>query len=261
MSGVLEKILAKKREEIDALRSRFASPTDRIPHDVVGALRRASGAPLRLITEIKKKSPSAGALSTKLSPRARALAYAKSGAAMISVLCDEEFFGGGWDDVAAVRAAFDETRVAMPILAKEFVLDEAQLAEARERGADAVLLIARIVDAERLRDLVSASRDMGLEPLVEVVTEAELAAALTAKATLIGVNARDLDNLAIDRDHAARLVAAVPASCVPIHLSGLKTPEDVGDVAKTSAHAALVGEALMREDDPAALLAAMVKES
>jgi indole-3-glycerol phosphate synthase len=259
LSGVLERILASKRAEIDALRS---APRTTGPHAprgdrVAAALRREAGASLRLICEIKRRSPSAGALSTALSPAARAVAYAESGATMISVLCDAPFFDGAWAHVAEARAALADRGLGALVLAKEFVLDEAQLDVARASGADAVLLIARIVDPPRLAKLVAEARARGLEPLVEVATEDELVAANDAASTVVGVNVRDLDTLAMDAARASRVLAAIEAPRVPVHLSGLKSPEDVRAVARSRADAALVGEALMREDDPRALLAAM----
>jgi indole-3-glycerol phosphate synthase len=261
MTRVLDEIVASKRREVHGLRHRTcytrvaAGPRG----GVVAKLTRASrSTPLRLIAENKRKSPSAGALSAALTPAARALRYAESGASMISVLCDEPFFGGSWDDVVDVRNALDAGGFTTPVLAKEFVLDERQLREANACGADAALLIVRILEQPALVDLVAQARTLGLEPLVEVATEEELARALEAGATLVGVNARDLDTLVMDADRAARVLAAIPAGCVPIHLSGLKGPDDVRRIAKTSAHAALVGETLMREDDPGPLLRAMV---
>ncbi len=259
MTGVLDRILASKRAEIEAMRgSSRRAPHGHARRDVVSALRRDAGAPLRLVTEIKHRSPSAGALSTALPVEARALAYARGGATMISVLCDAPFFDGGWDHLARARAALDTAGVATLLLAKEFVLDEVQVARAASAGADAVLLIARIVAPARLAELVSAARGEGLEPLVEIVGEDELRAALDAGARVVGVNARDLDTLVMDVARASRLLAAIPEGCVPMHLSGLKTPADVAEVARGPAHAALLGEALMRQDDPSALLSAMI---
>ncbi len=260
MSGVLGAILEQKKAEVWKLRS--APSYVRVPAGprgtVFDTLRRPHGAPLRLIAEIKKKSPSAGALSTKLTTEARALRYATGGAAMISVLTDEKFFDGSWQDLVDARLALDHASVATPLLAKEFVIDERQLAEAAACGADAVLLIARITPRERLAKLAAAARDLRLEPLVEVVTEEELAWALEAGARVIGVNARDLDTLAMDGARAARVLDAIPEGLVAVHLSGLKTPSDVTAIARSRADAALVGEALMREDDPALLLRAFV---
>jgi indole-3-glycerol phosphate synthase len=130
---------------------------------------------------------------------------------------------------------------------------------ARAHGADSVLLIARIVPAAALRRLVRATRNVGIEPLVEVVTEEELTAALDADAHVIGVNARDLDTLVLDAARAARVLAAVPKRCVAVHLSGLKGPSDVAAMADTGIDGALIGEALMRRDDPSELLCAMAR--
>lgn len=253
----LADILASKQRELAALRELPRRPSSRTPLDVFHALQR-DGGPLRLITEVKLRSPSGGSLSRTLAPDARALAYAEAGATVVSVLCDGPFFDGSWGHLAAARARLDAAGFAVPLLAKEFVLDERQIAEARDRGADAVLLIARIVDAARLKALTRVAREEGLEPLLEVVDEAELAAALAAGARVVGVNARDLDSLAMDAERAARVLDAVPAGIVAVHFSGLRAPADVERVARGRADAALVGEALMREDDPREMLAAMV---
>lgn len=213
---------------------------------------------MRLIAEVKLRSPSAGPLSRTLAPDARALAYARSGAAMVSILCDGPFFDGSWDHLAAARARLDGAGSPAALLAKEFVLDPRQIALARDCGADAILLIARIVDPATLVGLVRAARDEGVEPFVEVVDEAELSAALEAGARVVGVNVRDLDSLAMDTARAARVLAAIPPEVVAVHLSGLRTPLDVAAVAQGRSDAALVGEALMRHDDPRGLLEAMV---
>jgi indole-3-glycerol phosphate synthase len=254
--SLLDEIVQQKRAEVWKLKA--APSYVRVPsgpRDLVrAALRREPGSPLRLIAEIKRKSPSAGDLSTKLTADARAEAYVEAGAAMVSVLADEKFFGGSWEDVFDVRRALPQT----PILAKEFVVDERQLVEAAGAGADAALLIARILDRADLAKLVTTARHLRLEPLVEVVTEEELDAALTADARVIGVNARDLDTLVIDVARAARVLAAIPADRIAVHLSGLRKPSDVATIAASRADAALVGESLMREDDPTQLLCAFV---
>ncbi|HEY6458491.1 MAG TPA: bifunctional indole-3-glycerol-phosphate synthase TrpC/phosphoribosylanthranilate isomerase TrpF, partial [Polyangiaceae bacterium] len=224
--SLLADIVASKRREIEALKARgkdvarkaapLRGPLEARPRlDVVGALRRPVGAPLRLVTEVKLRSPSAGALSRAMTPDARAAAYASGGAAMVSVLCDGPFFDGAWEHLEAARARVERT----PLLAKEFVLDAAQIVEARARGGDAVLLIARIVDRATLASLARAARDEGIEPLVEVVDEGELDAALAAGARLVGVNARDLDTLAMDAARTARVLDAIPASVVAVHFS------------------------------------------
>jgi len=256
--GLLADILASKAREVAALRAVARTPTAREPIDAPRALRR-DGGPLRLLAEVKLRSPSAGPLSRALTPAARALAYARAGASMVSVLCDAPHFDGSWDHLAAARQALDAAGLQVPLLAKEFVVDARQIAEARDRGADSVLLIARIVDAPTLAVLARAAREEGLEPLVEVASEAELEAAMTAGAHIVGVNARDLDSLAMDAARAARVLDRVPPGVVAVHLSGLRTPADVARIAAGRTDAALVGEALMRQDDPAPLLAAMVE--
>lgn len=254
--SLLDDILTRKRAEIVDLEDATRSPVPRKAIDAVAALRRDG--PMHLIAEVKLRSPSAGPLSRALSPHARALAYASAGASMVSVLCDGPFFDGSFGHLAACRRALDAAGLRVPLLAKDYVLDERQVQEASDRGADAVLLIARIVDAPTLRRLATAARDEGIEPFVEVSDEAELDAALAAAARIIGVNARDLDTLAMDLERAARVLARIPPSTVAVHLSGLKSAADVARVAATRADAALVGEALMRQDDPAPLLAQLV---
>jgi indole-3-glycerol phosphate synthase len=253
----LERILASKQSDVEALRSRPRTPSARRTLDVLSALRRDAG-PLRLLAEVKLRSPSAGPLSRALAPDLRAVAYAETGAAAVSILCDGPFFDGAWEHLGGARARFDEAGLAVPLLAKEFVLDERQVLEARDRGADAVLLIARIVDAPALARLAGVARDEGLEPLVEVTDERELEAALQAGARLVGVNARDLDTLAMDAARAARVLAAIPREVVAVHLSGLRDPADIARIARSRADAALVGEALMRDDDPRPRLRALV---
>lgn len=261
MSGVLDEIVRAKQGEVHGLKHRtcYTRTAGGPRRNVATTLRRAAGQPLRLIAENKRKSPSAGPLSTKLSTAERVVRYAGAGAAMVSVLCDEQFFGGSWDDVVDARRALAAAGHATPVLAKEFVIDERQLREASACGADAVLLIARILSPAKLSELLTCAEGLGLETLVEVVDEEEIAWAVAANATIIGVNARDLDTLVMDPERAARVLAAVPAGCISLHLSGLKTPDDVRRLVATGAHGALVGEILMREDDPRALLASMVR--
>jgi len=253
MSGLLDRILQNKRAELAGLGTPPAA-APREPLDVRGALRKQGQ--LALIAEIKKRSPSAGALSTVLTVGERARAYERAGASMVSVLCDEAFFGGSWSDLASARGS-----LTVPLLAKEFVLEEIQLDLARAHGADAVLLIVRIVSGERLSALVSAAKERGLEPLVEVTTTDELDVAVRARARVVGVNARDLDTLAMDRTRTRSVLASIPPDVVGVHLSGLRTEADVQDVAASGVDAALVGEALMRQDDPSALLGQMVARS
>ncbi|MFO0571049.1 MAG: indole-3-glycerol phosphate synthase TrpC [Polyangiaceae bacterium] len=249
--GVLAEILEEKRREIQALRSR-PLPRGFEPRPV--DLARTSGAPLRLIAEIKRRSPSAGELSTRLGADERAAAYAEAGASMVSVLTDARFFGGSFDDLRACRE-----RVSVPLLCKEFVLDELQLDWARASGADAVLLIVRCLEPSLLERLVRAARDRGLSPLVEVVSEAEARTAISAGADWIGVNARDLDTLTLDPSRATRVLECVPSEMCRVHLSGLATEADVAAVRDRAVDAALIGQALMERDDPGPFLRALVR--
>lgn len=260
-AGVLDRILAQKRAEIARMLAALPRVPERRPKPgLLASLARRHAQPLRLLTEIKLRSPSAGELSRALAPAERALRYARGGAAMISVLTDGPFFGGSFDDLAACRDTLDrELGDARPyLLCKEFVLHPIQIERALGAGADAVLIIVRCLAPGELLGLVRAAEDRGLVPLVEVATLEELAAARDAGAKLVGVNARDLDTLKMDAARAAAVLAEIDRDTVAVHLSGLRGPEDVAQVAATRADAALIGEALMKQDDPSALLAAMV---
>lgn len=248
---VLDEILEATRGECVGLRASLPADLGHTPIDVAARLRRTG--PLHLIAEIKRRSPSAGALSTALSVRDRATVYARAGAAMISVLVDRAHFDGGYHDLAEARAATDT-----PLLAKGFVVDDIQLEAARRAGADAVLIIVRILDDASLRDLVAGAQSRGLCPVVEVIDELELDRALEADARVLGVNARDLSTLAMDKDRARRVLDAIPDEHVSFWFSGVASPEEVAMLARTSVDAALIGESLMRRDDPSELLRAMV---
>jgi indole-3-glycerol phosphate synthase len=255
--GLLEEIVAEKRSEVRQLRTAPAAqrPAGWAVRDVLRALARPSATPLRLVAEIKFRSPSAGTLSRALGPADRARAYERAGASMVSVLTDRRWFDGSFDDLSDARRS-----VSVPLLCKDFVLDASQIQRAWAAGADAVLVIVRCVpEKEALSGLVDAARTWGIEPLVEVVDERELEAAIAAGARLVGVNARDLGTLAIDTDRASRVLAAAPPGIVAVRLSGVRDAGGVARVAASRADAALVGEALMKDDDPEPLLGAMVK--
>jgi len=247
-AGLLARILATKEAELAGLRA-LKLPAAPTPRPV--SLERENGR-LKLITEIKFRSPSAGPLSTKLSVAERAQAYQRAGADMVSVLCDASFFDGAFAHLAAAREA-----CALPLLCKEFVIDECQLDAAAAFGADAVLLIVRCLTPERLAVLTKETRARNLTPFVEVATELEAQIALDAGATLVGVNARDLDTLAMDAARTARVLDSLPRGVVGVHLSGIATPDDVRRVASSSADAALIGETLMRQEQPEELLRAL----
>jgi indole-3-glycerol phosphate synthase len=177
---------------------------------------------------------------------------------MVSVLCDGPYFGGSFEHLSATRRRLHEAGLSVPVLAKEYVVDPRQVAEARDRGADAVLLIARIVDAHSLSTLVRCARDEGIEPLVEVMDERELEWAMATGAGVVGVNARDLDTLKMDQARAARVLATLPPTVVAIHMSGVRDTEGVRALSEGRADAVLLGEALMRQDDPRPMLRELV---
>jgi indole-3-glycerol phosphate synthase len=260
--SVLDDILAATKLEIERLRALPRRPTDRRPLDVASRLHRGQRRPLSIIAEIKKRSPSAGALSRVLDVPSRARVYERAGATMISVLVDRAHFDGAYEDLMAARAFVDT-----PLLCKGFILDPVQVDAAADAGADAVLLIARILDDATMSLLSKAIRDRGMTPIVEVTDEAELSRALAieqASTRVIGVNARDLATLHMDRERAVRLIDAVPTSAVALYFSGLGSADEVRAVATPSpphrpADGALIGEALMRADDPEPLLRSMVE--
>jgi indole-3-glycerol phosphate synthase len=249
--GVLDEIVAHKREEVAARRvarplggleaaCRRLAPTRELPE----ALTPGPGRRVRLIAEVKKASPSKGVLAADLDVTAQALAYAAAGADAVSVLTDARWFKGSLDDLVAVRAA-----VTRPLLRKDFTVDEYQLWEARAAGADAVLLIVAALERAALRDLFQAAKGIGVHVLVEAHTSAELEEALALGARVIGVNNRNLQTLETDLATSLRLLPLVPPGHVAVAESGIFTRQDVERVARAGAHAVLVGEALMRAAD------------
>jgi tryptophan synthase beta chain len=208
---------------------------------------------LHLIAEVKRRSPSAGAIVAKADPVALARAYEAGGAAAISVLCEPHWFGGSVADLRAVRAA-----VKLPILAKEFVVDERQLPVLRAAGADLVLLLASILAPKKLARFAELAHEIGLEPLVEVHDERELDAALATGARLIGLNNRNLRTLKVDPDHCLRLRPLVPDDRLVVGESGVGEPRTLVGWRAVGVDAALIGEALMRSADPASAARAFV---
>lgn len=245
--GVLDKIIESKRQELPALRKRRLPPPPRLVPPV--RLKRDNAEALALICEIKRRSPSAGELSRALSVAQRAKVYEAAGASMLSVLCDGPFFDGDFKHLSEARQG-----CSLPLLCKEFVIDECQLDAAQAYGASAVLLIVRCLDDSQLSHLISAAERRQLTPLVEVFSETEAQRGLDSGATFMGVNARDLDTLVMDTERAQRIVNSLPADITVAHLSGVKTPDDVTAVAQGRADAALIGEVLMRQDEPGELL-------
>lgn len=217
------------------------------------SLRRAlRGRGLAVIAEVKRRSPSAGSLADDLDAADQARRYVEGGAAAVSVLTEPEFFAGSLDDLRAVRRA-----VTVPILRKDFLLHPAQVAEAAAAGADAVLLIAAIVDDDVLGALIAEARRLGLDALVEVHDEAEVARALGAGADLVGVNNRDLTTFEVDLGVAERLANLLPDDVVRVAESGVSDVRGARRMAAAGYDAILVGEAAVRAEDPAAFVAAL----
>jgi tryptophan synthase beta chain len=208
---------------------------------------------LHLIAEVKRNSPSAGAIVADADPIAQARAYEAGGASAVSVLCEPHWFGGSVADLRAVRSG-----VGLPVLAKEFVVDERQLPVVRAAGADVVLLLASVLPAADLARFVDLAFALGLEPLVEAHDEAELEAALASRARLIGLNNRNLRTLVVDPDNCVRLRSLVPDDRLVVGESGVKEPRTLVGWRAVGIDAALVGETLMRSADPAAAARAMV---
>lgn len=249
--GVLDDILSHKRAEVAGLRaarplSALESASRALPAalDFEGALRPAAGERVRLIAEVKRASPSRGVLSAALDPAAQARAYAAAGAAALSVLTDERYFHGTLDDLAAVRAA-----VTLPVLRKEFIVDEYQLWESRAAGADAVLLIVAALGGGLLRELFQAAKGAGLGTLVEAHTAREVEEALAVGARVVGVNNRDLQTLETDLGASVALLPLIPPGHVAVSESGISTRRDVERVVAAGAQAVLVGEALVTAGD------------
>lgn len=247
MGGWLNQILGATRERVERLRPEARELERRAalaqPPPSFGT-RRPDGR-VGVIAEVKRRSPSAGVIRESLDPVAHARAYAAAGAVGLSVLTEAAHFGGSLEDLVRVVAA-----VPLPVLRKDFVLDELQLLEARAVGAAAVLVIARIVSPARLRALVDEARALGLVAVVEVHTTPELDTALSVGATVVGVNNRDLDSFTVDLMAAERLLPAVPAGVVAIAESGIASRRDVERMAAAGADHVLVGTAVARLAEP-----------
>ncbi len=246
--SVLDRILAHKLTEVDEARRerplaqlREACQGQAAARDFAAALRRDTVA---LIAECKQASPSKGRLSDDYDPARLARVYAANGAAAISVLTDARFFQGSLDDLVAVRSA-----VSVPLLCKEFVLDEWQVHAARASGADAVLLIVAAMADTQLARLHAMILALGMTPLVEVHSEDELERAIKLQPRVIGVNNRDLKTFRVDLQTTARLARHVPPETLLVAESGIADARDVRHMGELGAHAVLVGETLMKSPD------------
>ncbi|MFB3921127.1 MAG: indole-3-glycerol phosphate synthase TrpC [Terriglobia bacterium] len=255
--SVLEDIVAQRRERLEEARKKV--PLDRLRRaaearsdhrDFAAAL---AGRTLRAIAELKSTSPSRGLLRADYRPAEIASGYETAGAAALSVLTEEDFFKGSLEHLRAARAA-----TALPVLRKDFILDEYQIFESAAAGADAILLIVAALGDADLRRLLELSRALRLAALVEIHSEGELDRALAAGARIIGINNRNLKSLEVNLETSLRLRPGIPVGCVSVSESGIKTAEDLCRLAEAGFNAVLIGERLMTMPDPGAELAALL---
>jgi indole-3-glycerol phosphate synthase len=254
---ILDDILANKRREVAERIKR--EPIERLAQraaqtpkarDFAGALRIPG---VSIISEIKRQSPAKGALRLDMDAPTMAATYAGAGASCISVLTDEKYFKGSDADLVAVRQ-----RVSVPVLRKDFVVSSYQVYEARALGADAVLLIVLALTPSELVELSKFAAALGMAALIEVHSEAELQVALDAKATLIGINNRDLTRMVTDLETTAKLRPLVPSGVTLVSESGIRTADDIAWLAGLDVDAALIGESLVTAPDAAELLRSFI---
>ena len=251
MATYLDRILEQHRSAAEAdddaievlLDEARAKPTAR---GFRSALAAASAERLAVIAEIKRRSPSKGDLAVDLDPAQVAMAYARGGAACLSVLTDEAWFGGSAADLQAARQAVD-----LPVLRKDFTIDPRDVVRARIMGADAVLLIVAALDQNELMDFHAIAGEIGLDVLVEVHDERELERAVAIGADLIGVNQRDLVTFEVDVDRAVRVGAAMPEGVLRVAESGIRGADDAQRLVEAGFDAGLVGESVVTAGDPA----------
>lgn len=251
----LDRIVDDVRRRLEAGQSSPRTDAGSMPRRSLVAQVEAARAldELAIIAEVKRRSPSVGDIAPDVDPVGQALAYESAGASGISVLTEPDHFGGSLDDLVAVRHAM----ATAAVLRKDFVIDARQLDEARGCGADAVLLIAALHDADVLVQLAAYADALGLEVLLEIHDEQELERALATNVRLIGINNRDLRSFEVDLATTERLAPLVPADRLVVAESGIRTPEDAARLRTAGVDALLVGEALMRAREPGGLLRAL----
>lgn len=247
--GILEQLIAAAADGVD--RRRREVPQSELEAALAGRDRdrpfmEALGRPgIALICEYKRRSPSAGEIAPGVTLEDQVRAYEAGGASALSVLTDETHFNGHLDDLAVARAA-----CRLPILRKDFIVDRYQLVESAASGADAVLLIAGVLDPRRLRDFQEEARELDLDCLVEVHNEPELQSALEAGSEVIGINNRNLDTGVVDVATTYELITDIPAGKMVVSESGISSRAELVELERVGCDAALIGESLMRADDP-----------
>ncbi|WP_366510656.1 indole-3-glycerol phosphate synthase TrpC [Moorena sp. SIO3F7] len=261
---ILEEIVWHKEKEIDQMREslplvelRKRVQTAPPPRDFLAALKSGKTSPA-LIAEIKKASPSKGVIREDFDPVAIAQSYSQGGASAISVLTDQKFFQGSWENLAKVRAAVD-----LPLLCKEFIIYPYQMYMARSHGADAVLLIAAILSDQDLQYFIKIAKTLSITPLIEVHTQSELDRVLSLDGvTLVGINNRNLEDFSVDLQTTCQLLAAranqlLERGILVVSESGLHTNAHLDQVASAGATAVLIGESLVKQPDPAVAIASL----
>lgn len=255
---ILDTIVARRRQDMERTRRvpdrliRTMIAAKPPVRDFAAAIKRQGE--VRVIAEIKRASPTRGVLRADLDHRWFAQTYEEAGAAAISVLTEKHFFQGSIHDMRQAHALVD-----IPVLRKDFIIDGYQILEARANDADAVLLIAAILDQRELNHLQAMAESVGIATLVEVHTPEEADRALAAEATIIGINNRNLEDFTVDLETTERLMGYLPAGCTVVSESGIRNADDIRRLHEWGVNAALVGEALVTSDDPLARLAEMVK--
>lgn len=257
---ILKKILARKQEEIADRSAQITIPqliekakSASAPRGFAAAIAaKISAGQSGVIAEIKKASPSKGVIREDFNPAAIAVSYEKGGACCLSVLTDVDFFQGADEYLEMVRSAS-----TLPVIRKDFIIDEYQIYEARAMGADCILLIVSALASEQLNQLHDVALSLGMDVLVEVHDEAELDIALTLDNPMVGINNRNLHSFEVSLQNTYKLLRKIPEGKIVITESGIQTPEDVASMREHHVHSFLVGEAFMRSDDPGARLSEM----
>lgn len=249
--SVLDSIIEGVREDLAARRLPLSQLQEMLAAapKVIDAHPRLLAAPMTVIAEVKRSSPSKGALAEITNPAALAQMYQAAGAAVVSVLTERRRFGGSLDDLISVRAAID-----IPILRKDFMVDEYQFLEARAAGADVVLLIVAALSKNQLKDYYDLATELGMAVLVETHTHQEIEDALDIEPRIIGVNARNLKTLEIDLAAFTNLIPEIPASIIRVAESGISQRSEVEVAAEAGAQAILVGETLVKSGNPQAAI-------
>jgi indole-3-glycerol phosphate synthase len=249
--SVLDSIIEGVREDLAARRLPLSQLHEQLSQapKVIDAHERLLSAPMTVIAEVKRASPSKGALATISDPRALAAQYQEAGAAVISVLTEQRRFGGSLGDLIAVRS-----EVEIPILRKDFMVDEYQFFEARAAGADVVLLIVAALSKHQLKDYYDLATELGMAVLVETHTHQEIEDAMEIEPRIIGVNARNLKTLEIDLAAFTQLIPEIPSTVIRVAESGISARSEVEIAQGAGAQAILVGETLVKSGDPAAAI-------